>query len=187
MAKLATTSPLSGYDQKIGDIRLREMPNLGVTALAIPLKGTAKLTKALKETLSIAMPKPTKASVSTDGKTWAISTQADQLFILSEKKTDNPDLKLAKKLNDTAWATDQSDGWTALELSGPSSRAALERICQIDLDASVFAINQTARVSMEHLSSIIVRTGEDTFLLMSASSSAHSFLHAIELSAQNVS
>ena len=40
---------------------------------------------------------------------------------------------------------------------------------------------------MEHLGTIIIRTEQDTFLLLSASSSAGSFLHAVETSIRNVS
>lgn len=186
MAKLIATSPLAGYDKTIGDMRLRELNDINIVSVAIPLKETAKVTKALKETLSLAMPKPAKTTLSIDKKMRAISTQADQVFLITTKKGDSPDTAMAKKLGGVGWATDQSDGWVVLELSGPSTRAALERICQVDLDAGAFPVNASARTSMEHLGSIIIRTDKDTFLLMSASSSAASFLHAVELSAQHV-
>ena len=83
--------------------------------------------------------------------------------------------------------TDQTDAWVILEISGESSREALERICQVDLDKNVFQLDGMARTSMEHMSAIIISKADDTFYLMSASSSAKSFLHAVELSAQHVS
>ena len=94
---------------------------------------------------------------------------------------------MAEKFESSAYITDQTDAWVVLELSGASSREALERICQIDLNKDAFKLNSMARTSMEHMSAIIVRTSKDTFLLMSASSSAFSFLHAVELSAQHIS
>ena len=39
---------------------------------------------------------------------------------------------------------------------------------------------------MEHLGVLIMRTGEDRFLLLSASSSAGSFLHAVETAIKSV-
>jgi sarcosine oxidase subunit gamma len=40
---------------------------------------------------------------------------------------------------------------------------------------------------MEHMGAIVARTGDETYLLLSASSSAKSFAHAVEVSAKNVS
>jgi sarcosine oxidase subunit gamma len=39
---------------------------------------------------------------------------------------------------------------------------------------------------MEHLGTIVLRDGTDSFLLLSAHSSAESFLHAVETSIRNV-
>ena len=48
-------------------------------------------------------------------------------------------------------------------------------------------LDQHARTSMEHLDTLIIRTAENSYHLMSASSSAGSFLHAVETSIKNVS
>ena len=47
-------------------------------------------------------------------------------------------------------------------------------------------MDHAARTVMEHLGVLILRTGEDDYLLLSASSSAKSFLHAVEVSLTNV-
>ena len=94
---------------------------------------------------------------------------------------------MAVTFGESAYITDQTDAWVILEISGESSREALERICQVDLDKNVFQLDGMARTTMEHMSAIIIRKADDTFYLMSASSSAKSFLHAVELSAQHVS
>jgi sarcosine oxidase subunit gamma len=39
---------------------------------------------------------------------------------------------------------------------------------------------------MEHLGVLILRSGDDEYLLLSASSSARSFLHAVETSLRNI-
>ena len=77
--------------------------------------------------------------------------------------------------------------WVALDISGPKARDALERICPIDLHDDAFAIMDLARTTMEHLGVIILRTDEERWRLLSASSSARSFLHALETSVKNVS
>jgi sarcosine oxidase subunit gamma len=184
VAKLTTTSPLNGYDQPIGDMRLREIHNLDLTALAVPHKGASKLKTAIKAGFDLSMPTPVKSTA--DAKTRLLMTQPDQVFAMTPR-TKNTETTVRKAIGDTAYITDQTDAWVVLELSGPSSRAALERICQVDLDANVFKLNQMARSTMEHMGSIVIRNGKDSFLLMSGSSSAASFLHAVELSAQHVS
>jgi len=40
---------------------------------------------------------------------------------------------------------------------------------------------------MEHMGAIVLRDGPDSFLLLSASSTARSYLHAVEISLRNVS
>ena len=113
-------------------------------------------------------------------------TQPDQIFSIIPQ-VDDPEKDLSKIIGNAAYITDQTDAWVVLEISGVTSRTALERICQVDLDPNIFKLNAMARTTMEHMATIIIRTDVDTFLLMSASSSAKSFLHAVELSAQHIS
>ena len=61
-------------------------------------------------------------------------------------------------------------------------REALERICPLDLHPDAFGVDHAARTVMEHLGVLIIRTGEEAYLLLSASSSAGSFQHALHLS-----
>ena len=80
--------------------------------------------------------------------------------------------------------TDQSDAWVILELTGPLIHDTLERICLIDCSSLAMPIGNTARTIIEHLGTIISRRPDDIhgnpcFWLMSARSSAASFLNAI--------
>ena len=77
-------------------------------------------------------------------------------------------------------------------------RDQVRRICEgfpgsywQDLDEKslypdAFVEGAAARTVMEHLGVLILRTGPDAYLLLSASSSAGSFLHAVETSLVNV-
>ena len=111
----------------------------------------------------------------------------DLAFVLFERATPDAEEAVAERLGDAAYLTDQTDTWCALEIEGPVCRTALERICPLDLHPRGFAVDDVARTVMEHLGVIIARTREHGFLLLSASSSAGSFLHAVETSARNVS
>ena len=184
VAKLSATSSLGGYDKEIGTIRLREISNQSLIAMAIPLGEETKFKNSIKNRFGLKMPSPNKSVKNKD--TRIFSTQPDQIFVLT-KRTDDPEKSMAIEIGKSAYITDQTDAWVILEISGSSSREALERICQLDLDKEIFKLDSMARTSMEHMSAIIIRKAGDTFYLMSASSSAKSFLHAVELSAQHVS
>ena len=184
VAKLSATSSLDGYDKEIGTIRLREISNQSLIAMAIPLGEETKFKNSIKNIFGLKMPSPNMSVKNKD--TRIFSTQPDQIFVLT-KRTDDPEKSMAIEIGKSAYITDQTDAWVILEISGSSSREALERICQLDLDKEIFQLDSMARTSMEHMSAIIIRKADDTFYLMSASSSAKSFLHAVELSAHHVS
>jgi len=184
VAKLSATDSLGGYDKEIGNIRLREITNQSLIAMAIPQGEESKFKNNIKNIFNLKMPSPTKSVKNKD--TRLLFTQPDQIFVLT-KKAEDPENSMAITFGESAYITDQTDAWVILEISGVSSREALERICQVDLDKNVFQLDGMARTSMEHMSAIIIRKADDTFYLMSASSSAKSFLHAVELSAQHVS
>jgi len=184
VVKLSATDSLGGYNKEIGTMRLREISNYSLISLAIPQDKETLFKKKIKDTFGLNMPSPIETI--SNKETRLLFTQPDQIFALTENSID-PEKDMAEKFESSAYITDQTDAWVVLELSGASSREALERICQIDLNKDAFKLNSMARTSMEHMSAIIVRTSKDTFLLMSASSSAFSFLHAVELSAQHIS
>ena len=115
-------------------------------------------------------------------------TAQNQWFLCFDDDGANPvdaaKALLGKSLSKQIAMTDQSDSWVVLALSGPQSRQTLERICPIDCSASAMPVGTTARTIMEHLGAIITRRpdgddGEPCFWLLSARSSATSFLHAI--------
>jgi len=110
----------------------------------------------------------------------------DQAFILFTWAGPDAERYLAERLGDAVYLTDQTDTWCSLEVEGIDSRAALERICPVDLHPLAFAEGDAARTVMEHMGVLVLRTGPDRFLLLSAGSSAGSFLHAVRRSAENI-
>ena len=159
-----------------------------IVSLAIPNGGEEALTAALQGTFSIDLPDVGRTAASTrDAATFARLAR-DQLFALfTPPADDRPTAAIACALGDTAYLTDQSDSWATLRIAGKNCRAALERICPLDLHPAAFPPGTVARTVMEHLGVIIVCEAADTYLLLSARSSADDFLHAVETSARNVS
>ncbi|MEM9971480.1 MAG: sarcosine oxidase subunit gamma [Pseudomonadota bacterium] len=181
---LTAAAPLGAQSVRIGPNRIEERTDLAVVSVAGPLGAEAALAAALNAAWNIDMPTPCVSSVSGDIR--AVQTTADQIFLIFRHRNPDAGGLVSEKIGDAGYTTDQTDAWVILDLSGPDTRAALERVCPVDLAPQTFPENAAARTVMEHLGALIVRTDEDQFLLMSARSSAGSFLHTVETSFRNV-
>lgn len=186
MLKLTAQSPLNGYAGDSGDISIREISHKSLISLAVPLNGATTFASTVKDTYGLTIPKTGAAKTSKSSDVCLMGMQPDQYFLMFENSDIEPLKAIPKGLADVAYVTDQSDSFVFLQVSGPRSREALERICPIDIHADAFKLNAVARTSMEHLGTVIMRDGKDSFLLLSASSSAESLLHAVETSIKNV-
>lgn len=183
--KLKAEPFLGHYSKSFEGVDLREIDDNTLVSLALPLGAEDATIKAIKKSLGIQVPEVGQSKLAKSGAMRLLRLGLDQVFISFLHTGADSEPYIAKKLNCAAYSTDQTHVWVTLEISGPNARKALERICPIDLNPGSFAVDQLARTSMEHLGAIIIRTGDHTFLLMSASSSAASFLHAVETSIIN--
>lgn len=177
-------TPATGAGLSIGANRISERRDLALVSVAIPLDGDERLANALKTGWSLDMPDARRSSVQAN--TCAIRTAQDQLFLIIPGTTPDAYETVNGALEGAGYTTDQTDNWVMLEVTGPDTRAALERICPLDLHPDVFAIGDAARTVMDHIGAHILRFGPDTYLLMAARSFAGSFLEAIETSLENV-
>ena len=177
-------APVLGLDLTLGANHVRERSDIALVSVATPLGGEAALETALQSAFGLALPQPTLSEQS--GNTTAFRIAADQIMLAFVH--DGPDAEPAvqAKLDGTGYTTDQTDVWVVLEVSGPDTAAALERICPIDLHPGAFPVGASARTVMEHMGALVLRRSEDTFWLISGSSSAGSFAHAVEQSFRNV-
>lgn len=183
---LISAPPLAGFDETIGDTRLFAPADLALVSVALPLGGETGAFKAIKAAYGADLPDPGKSVVAKDG-VRLVRLGPDQAFVVFSHSTPDANEVVQTRLDGKAYTTDQTDVWTGLAIEGESARTALERICPLDLHPDAFAVDDAARTVMEHLGVLIVRTGANGYLLLSASSSANSFLHAIETSIHNVS
>ena len=182
---LIAEPPLAGTDLSIGAARLFAPSALSLVSIAFPLGQEAKAENALTAAFKVDLPESGHSALSQDG-VRVVRTGPDQAMVVLPEPRQSPELFVSEELKGTVYTTDQSDVWVSLALEGPGALTVLARICPIDLDPSVFPMNAAARTMMEHLGVMIIRTGENAFLLLSASSSAGSFLHMMETSMRNV-
>jgi len=181
---LTAAPPLAGLHRTIEGATLTAPAGLAIVSMALPLGMEAQAEKAIKAAFG-ALP---DVGLSSEAKGHRLMRLGlDQAFVLFTCHAPDAEPKVAAKLKGAAYTTDQTDAWCILELTGPRARDVLERICPIDLHPLAFSVGALARTIMEHMGSIVLRSGEDTYLLMSASSSAKSFAHAVEVSMENVS
>ncbi|WP_371223250.1 sarcosine oxidase subunit gamma [Roseovarius sp. 2305UL8-3] len=184
---LESRPPLAGYEKSFGDITLSAPADLALVSIALPLGGEAAAMKAIKAAYGSDLPEVGKSCATAKGDATLLRMASDQALVMFTHTTPDAERVVAGKLKGAAYTTDQTDVWCALEISGTGAVRALERICPLDLHDNAFAVNDVARTMMEHLGVIILRTDPEGWLLLSASSSAGSFLHALETSITNVS
>ena len=188
---LTAQSPLGGYETITDGASLIEVTGLSMVSVA-PLAGSqAAFQTAIVKLFKTGSQKPSATmALDRSGKQNCIlmPSAQNQWFFCFDDDGSNP-IDAAKALLGTSLSnqmamTDQSDSWVILALSGLHSRQTLARICPIDCSASAMPVGTTARTSMEHLGAIITRRPDEgdhqpCFWLLSARSSAASFLHVI--------
>ena len=181
---LEARSVLGGFDHDFDGTRLTEWEGMACVAVSVPMGGAEALAKKVKTAFGGSIPKVGQSYVG-KGDARVVAFTDDQFFVVYEGEPHGAVPLIEKKLGKTGYYVEQTNNWVALELSGPKAIAALERICAIDM--AVFAVDAAERTVMEHMGALVIRRGQDDFLLMSASSTAGSFLHAVETSVKYVS
>lgn len=177
---------LGGFSRDIDGTVLTEVTDQSLVSIAQPLDGREALEKAVKSAWGCALPAPGKSAPSKDGLLQLICMGPDAFMVLMPAHGPLAVPDVTRALGTAGYYTELSDNWVILRLSGPLATAALERICPIDLHPDVLPAGSFARTSMEHLGAIVMRECDDQFLLLSPSSSARSFLHALETSIEYV-
>ncbi|WP_299281106.1 sarcosine oxidase subunit gamma family protein [uncultured Tateyamaria sp.] len=171
MAELIAKTPFDGMAPVThGSVTLREV-DLGVLTSIAPLKGQGKAAAAaFKEAHGIAWPAPNRATGKEGGR--AIWFGRETVLLAGP----HVDARLAEH----AALTDQSDGWSAVELSGADVEDVLARLIPVDLSAATFKRGHTARSQVQHMNGSITRTGADTFLILVFRSMAGTLRHDLE-------
>ena len=184
--KLVSEPLLGGYSEEFDGTKIEEVSDLAIVSIACPLGGSKRLRSAVSDAWSIDLPRPGTAEVSNESGITLMFMAPDMHFALFRKDDRSPVERVAGELGDAAYCTDQTDNWVALRLSGAHSASALERICPVDVSPGSFPAGSATRTVLEHMGSVVYCESELRYLLLSASSSADSFLHAVETSVKYV-
>jgi heterotetrameric sarcosine oxidase gamma subunit len=177
VADLIAKTPLDNFaPMTIGTVALSEL-NVGYITSVSPYTGKGKaLSAALKTAHGMAMPTANR----TTGRagTRAVWFGREQIILMGI----NADVSLAEH----AALSDQSDGWTVVELNGVGAADVLARLTPLDLRGSVFKKGHTARTDLMHMAASITRTGDNAFMIMVFRSMAGTLLHDLQRAMEGV-
>lgn len=87
---------------------------------------------------------------------------------------------------DGAALADQSDGWTAVTLTGETATDILARLTPLDLRDQAFASGATARTHLGHMTVSLTRTGNYAFEILAFRSMTETLLHDLERAMRQV-
>ena len=183
---LKSISPLNEYSRNFKENLLEEVVGMEVISIATSVENKDFLNKQLIEIFDLELPVPGKSHLNSNGLSRLLGLSLDQWLIVSVDQKYELKALLENSLSNKSYVTLQTDAWVCIRISGRSALKALERVCPVNLDPDLFLKDYIARTMMEHLGSIVICENPNSYLLMSASSSAKSFLHALEVSLKNV-
>ena len=190
MSSLQALTALDNFSEESHGITVTEVTDLAIVSMAIPAATNDAFNKAIKKSYKVERPATGSFSQSKTDNARFLGLQQDQMFVLFDYSSDRAVEEISAKINGSkqlSYLCDQSDSWVTLRVSGENSIDALERICPLDINPSVFPVGSVARTSMEHMATIIIHEEEGSYLLLSLRSFAHSFLHAVTTSIKNIS
>jgi sarcosine oxidase subunit gamma len=85
-----------------------------------------------------------------------------------------------------AAVTDQSGGWSALRLTGAKAHDVLMRHVPLDLRLHAFPVGRAVRAPLGHMSAILLRESEESFLVLTFRSMARTAWHEVETALRTV-
>ena len=184
--KLQSETPFKNYKSEINKIKISSIEKVELFSLAIPLNGERKAKNTFSKAFNYQLPDTNIYISIREQKLKFLRLSPDQIFLYFGHRNLIQIKPILRSLEKSFYITEQSDAWIGIKVSGQNVIACLERICPLNLAIDAFGKNCFARTAMEHLNVIIIRTKRNEFELFSSSSSANSFLHAIETSARNI-
>ena len=181
MANLTQTTPLNNFRKPYNGLTIKEISGFEIVSIAFA-NSADKTPSKMEAFLGAALPEPSTWVSGKKGR--IIWTSPDQYFLITETENDRLDEELTVKFEGQAYFTLQTDGWACLQVSGDAAYEALERFVSLDIRKA--PIGFSGRSTAHHMSVMILKTAEHSFILLTPRSSSDSFLHALEDVVENI-
>jgi len=172
---LTPQAPLGGADISIGENQIVERAAPCLLSVGIPADRHDETSRALSKNWGLVMPSPTVSSAA--GSKRAIWMAPDRILLALDRAP-------RKSTLESAYFADVTDAWAVLDIAGPQTLPAMERL--VPLDVALMQEGGSASTLMHHLSVTLIRLAPDNFLLFFARSTALSSLHAVETAYRSV-
>lgn len=176
MDKLIAKSAAQGVlPRSYKSMTLTEVAHPILWALA-PHKGKmAEAAAALKASFDITWPTANQTAGTTPRAQWF---DGDHIMLMGAAPSD----EILACCN----ATDHSDAWGVVQLSGAGAAQVLARLTPIDLRDGAFPIGATARTDVQHMAGAITRLADDVFEIMVFRSMTHTLIHDLDTAIKTV-
>lgn len=174
MPELIAKPALERKPLGLGSCRMEAVELGPITSLAL-FPGQEKAANKALKALGLTFPAPN--GLSQKAGAMLVWTGREQAFLIGAEA---PDMGAAAAL------TDQSGGWSALRVSGATAADVLMRHVPVDLRLAAFPVARALRAPLGHMSAILIREGEDSFLVLTFRSMARTAWHEIEVAMQSV-
>jgi heterotetrameric sarcosine oxidase gamma subunit len=169
VANLIARTPFDGLlPLAHGTVEASEVDPGTITSVA-PFAGqAAAVSSALKKAIGCEL--PPVGAFTENGATRIAWSGLDQWFVMSP---------VAVTIHGAA-LTDQSDAWAAVQIEGADARAVLNRLVPVDLRPAEFKVGHAARTVLGHMSCLLMRVGDDTYVVLVFRSMAASAAHDLD-------
>ena len=175
MVSLIEKSALNGYSQIREGLSISEVTGFELISLVAARGSEIDFKKRFKKALKTDLPNPNQVQQIKDGS--VIWTGQNQYLVMLGTSDVHADVKLGETLGDTAYTVLQSDGWACLRLTGDRFYDVMDRFIPLDLRRA--DKDFAARTQAHHISVIIVKQPDGSWLLLTPRSTAQSFLDAL--------
>ena len=175
MVSLVEKSALNGFSQIREELSVSEVTDFELISVAAARGSEIDFEKRFTKTLKISPPHPNQV-VQIDGGA-VIWTGQNQCLVMLGTPDVHADIKLGETLGDSAYAVLQSDGWACLRLTGGRFYDVMDRFIPLDLRRA--EKDFAARTQAHHISVIVVKQLDESWLLLTPRSTAHSFMGAL--------
>lgn len=175
MARLKEKSALNGFEQESEGLSIVELTAFELISVAVAKGSEAEFKTRFRKALKTNVPNPNQILPAEGGS--VIWTGQNQYLVMLGTSDVSADEKLRQNLAESAYTVLQSDGWACLRLEGSRFYDVMDRFIPLDLRSA--AKDFAARTQAHHISVIVVKLLDGSWLLLTPRSSAQSFLDAL--------
>ena len=182
MSDLISQTAFNGFDKDFEGLSIKEISAFEIVSLAVAKGQSKSFLAAFKKQFGRTLPQPGHWAEIENGK--ILWTGQGHYFLFLDGEDERCDETLQPGFQDNAYLTLQTDGWAALEITGPKIHDVLERFIPLDLRA--WKIKQGTRTSAHHMGVFVMKTGDESYQVLTPVSSSATLLEALIHVIENV-